>query len=88
MSDDIIIGIVKDRLAESDCKSNGWRLDGFRLALSLVVGEAAGKIPDKVLYLEVPDDMLIERVVGRRPGDGQARPRQILPARVGRLRRG
>ena len=28
--------------------------------------EAAGIVPDKVLYLEVPDDMLIERVVGRR----------------------
>jgi adenylate kinase len=67
VSDDIIIGIVKDRLAESDCKSNGWLLDGFpRTEAQAKELEAAGIVPDKVLYLEVPDDMLIERVVGRR----------------------
>uniref|UniRef100_A0A7S4B918 Adenylate kinase active site lid domain-containing protein n=2 Tax=Chrysotila carterae TaxID=13221 RepID=A0A7S4B918_CHRCT len=65
--DEVIIGIVKDRLAESDCKENGWLLDGFpRTEEQAKALAAAGIEPTKVLYLQVPDEMLIERVVGRR----------------------
>merc|ERR1712087_400319 len=65
--DEVIIGIVKDRLAESDCEKQGWLLDGFpRTEAQALALQAAGIVPDKVLYLDVPDDMPIERVVGRR----------------------
>merc|ERR1719182_1304040 len=65
--DEVIIGIVKDRLAESDCKENGWLLDGFpRTEAQAIALEKAGILPKKVLFLQVPDEMLIERVVGRR----------------------
>lgn len=65
--DEVIIGIVKDRLAESDCGESGWLLDGFpRTEAQAKALEAAGITPTKVLYLQVPDEMLVERVVGRR----------------------
>ena len=65
--DEVIIGIVKDRLAESDCIEKGWLLDGFpRTEAQAKALETAGIVPNKVLFLNVPDEMLIERVVGRR----------------------
>jgi len=65
--DDVIIGIVKDRLAEEDCEKCGWLLDGFpRTEQQAKALSAAGIEPNSVLYLDVPDEMLIERVVGRR----------------------
>jgi adenylate kinase len=65
--DEVIIGIVKDRLVEDDCQQQGWLLDGFpRTEAQAVALSAAGITPQHVLFLEVPDELLIERVVGRR----------------------
>lgn len=65
--DEVIIGVVKDRLSEPDCAKQGWLLDGFpRTETQAQALQAAGIVPDKVLSLKVPDEMLIERVVGRR----------------------
>jgi adenylate kinase len=65
--DDVIIGIVKDRLAEKDCLECGWLLDGFpRTEAQAKALENAGIVPNKVLFLNVPDELLVERVVGRR----------------------
>uniref|UniRef100_A0A0G4I6Y0 Adenylate kinase active site lid domain-containing protein n=1 Tax=Chromera velia CCMP2878 TaxID=1169474 RepID=A0A0G4I6Y0_9ALVE len=65
--DELIIELVKTRLAETDCVSHGWLLDGFpRTAAQADALEAAGIRPDKFVILNVPDDVLVERVVGRR----------------------
>jgi len=65
--DDLIIGIVQDRLNEQDCKDRGWLLDGFpRSPGQADALNAAGVIPDIFLVLDVPDEVLIERVTGRR----------------------
>ncbi|KAL3945616.1 MAG: hypothetical protein SGBAC_000272 [Bacillariaceae sp.] len=65
--DEVIIGIVKDRLDESDCKENGWLLDGFpRTQAQAKALEDAGVSADCFLFLDVPDSVLVERVVGRR----------------------
>jgi len=65
--DEVMIGIVKSRLAESDCKEKGWLLDGFpRTGVQAQAMEDAGIKADKFLLLNVPDDVLIERCVGRR----------------------
>jgi len=65
--DDVIIGVVKDRLAMSDCTQNGWLLDGFpRTPAQAEALAASGISPDCFLFLNVPDSILVERVVGRR----------------------
>ena len=64
--DDVIIGIVKDRLAEDDCK-NGFILDGVprTIAQAEAIDEMGIKI-DMALDIEVSDETIIERVSGRR----------------------
>mmetsp|Transcript_59309 Transcript_59309/g.171364 ORF Transcript_59309/g.171364 Transcript_59309/m.171364 type:complete len:262 (+) Transcript_59309:284-1069(+) len=65
--DEVIIGVVKDRLDESDCKDNGWLLDGFPRTQAQAQALAdAGVSADCFLFLDVPDEVLVERVVGRR----------------------
>mmetsp|Transcript_55482 Transcript_55482/g.161164 ORF Transcript_55482/g.161164 Transcript_55482/m.161164 type:complete len:281 (+) Transcript_55482:35-877(+) len=65
--DDVIIGVVKDRLDASDCRDNGWLLDGFpRTQAQANALAEAGVSADCFLFLDVPDEVLVERVVGRR----------------------
>lgn len=65
--DEVIIGIIRDRLEESDCKDQGWLLDGFpRTAAQAEALADAGCTADCFLFLDVPDEVLVERVVGRR----------------------
>jgi adenylate kinase len=72
--DDVVIGIVKERLAAEDC-SKGFILDGFprtipqAQALDRVVGEL-GKTIRFVLSLEVDQNELMERLCGRRTCTG------------------
>ena len=64
--DEVIIGVVKDRLTEDDCK-NGYIFDGMpRTQAQAEALDNQGVIIDKVLLIEVPDDVLIKRLVGRR----------------------
>ena len=64
--DDVIVGIVKDRLSEDDCKK-GFILDGFprTIAQAEALSESGIEI-DHVLSLEVEDEVIIERLAGRR----------------------
>lgn len=64
--DDVIIGIIKERLAEGDCK-NGFILDGMPRTIPQAEGlEKAGIKIDTALSLEVADKTIIERMTGRR----------------------
>uniref|UniRef100_A0A7S2WR25 Adenylate kinase active site lid domain-containing protein n=1 Tax=Eucampia antarctica TaxID=49252 RepID=A0A7S2WR25_9STRA len=65
--DEVIIGVVKDRLAQKDCVEKGWLLDGFpRTPAQAEALSEAGISADCFLFLNVPDEVLVERVVGRR----------------------
>mmetsp|Transcript_1913 Transcript_1913/g.3923 ORF Transcript_1913/g.3923 Transcript_1913/m.3923 type:complete len:234 (-) Transcript_1913:199-900(-) len=65
--DDVIIGVVKDRLEQDDCVKKGWLLDGFpRTAAQAEALADAGVSADVFIFLNVPDEVLVERVVGRR----------------------
>lgn len=65
--DELIIDVVCDRLKQPDCLSNGWLLDGFPRTKSQAEAlSAAGMIPDKFILLDVPEEVLVERVTGRR----------------------
>ncbi len=64
--DDIIIGLVTDRLKEDDCKA-GYLFDGFPRTLPQADAlKAAGVKVDVVLQIDVPDQDIIERMSGRR----------------------
>ena len=66
VSDEIIIGLVKDRLKESDCAS-GYLFDGFPRTLPQADAmKDAGVLIDYVLEIDVPDSSIIERMSGRR----------------------
>jgi len=65
--DNLIIDIVKSRLAQEDCKTKGWLLDGFpRTGAQAEALKAAGIEATHFVMLNVPDDILVERCVGRR----------------------
>ncbi|CAE6226793.1 unnamed protein product [Arabidopsis arenosa] len=65
--DEIVVMMVKDRLSQSDSEQNGWLLDGYpRSASQATALKGFGFQPDLFIVLEVPEDILIERVVGRR----------------------
>ncbi|RUO21326.1 adenylate kinase [Aliidiomarina haloalkalitolerans] len=73
VSDDIMIGLVQERIAQEDCK-NGFLLDGFPRTIPQAdaMQEAGIKI-DYVLEFDVADDVIVERMAGRRvhPGSGR-----------------
>ncbi|MFC0444553.1 adenylate kinase [Pseudidiomarina halophila] len=73
VSDDIMIGLVKERIAQPDCQ-NGFLLDGFpRTIPQADAMQEAGIAVDVVLEFAVPDDVIVERMSGRRvhPGSGR-----------------
>jgi adenylate kinase len=66
VSDDIIIGLVKERIAQPDC-ANGFLFDGFpRTIPQAEAMKLAGVKLDAVLEIDVPDAAIIERMSGRR----------------------
>ena len=65
VSDDIIIGLVKERITQPDC-ANGFLFDGFpRTIPQADAMKAAGVKLDVVLEIDVPDEAIIERMSGR-----------------------
>ncbi len=66
VSDDIIIGLVKERIAEADC-ANGFLFDGFPRTLAQAEATRdAGVILDAIVEINVPDELIVERMSGRR----------------------
>ena len=64
--DDVVIGIVRDRLKENDCK-NGFILDGFpRTVPQAQALDEMGIEIDKVIDIQVPDEKIVQRLSGRR----------------------
>ena len=66
VTDEIIIGLVKDRITEDDCR-NGYLLDGFPRTLPQAdaLTDAGIKI-DAVIEIDVPDSEIVTRMAGRR----------------------
>src|SRR5664279_4641788 len=66
VSDDIIIGLVKDRLTAPDC-ANGYLFDGFPRTIPQADAMRDAGVPiDFVLEIDVPDSAIVERMSGRR----------------------
>ncbi len=68
--DEVVIGILKDRIAQPDAK-NGFILDGFpRTVAQAEALDKMGVQIDKVIEINVPDDAIIARMSGRRVCEG------------------
>ena len=64
--DDVIIGIITERVAEEDCK-NGYILDGVPRTIAQAEAlEKAGIVFDDVVSIEISDEVIMERMSGRR----------------------
>ena len=71
--DDVIIGLVKERIARDDCR-NGFLFDGFPRTLAQAEAlQRAGVTIDGVVEIVVPDDEIVKRMSGRRshPASGR-----------------
>lgn len=83
VSDDIILGLIKERIAQDDCK-NGFLLDGF--PRTIPQAEALKELTDidAVVEIDVDDDEIIRRMSGRRvhPGSGRTYHVVFNPPRV------
>ncbi|KAK4718959.1 hypothetical protein R3W88_017297 [Solanum pinnatisectum] len=62
---EIVVTMVKERLMRPDSQEKGWLLDGYPRSLSQAVALKEFQ-PDLFILLEVPEEILVERVVGRR----------------------
>jgi len=66
VSDDIIMGMVKERITEDDCK-NGYLFDGFPRTIPQAEAlQEAGIAIDAVVEIDVPDEEIVKRMSGRR----------------------
>jgi adenylate kinase len=84
VGDDIIIGLVKERIAQPDC-ANGFLFDGFpRTIVQADAMKTAGVKLDFVLEIDVPDEAIIERMSGRRvhPASGRSYHVKFNPPKV------
>jgi adenylate kinase len=78
VSDDIIIGLVKERIAQPDC-ANGFLLDGFpRTIPQAQAMKEAGVVVDFVLEFAVPDEEIVKRMSGRRVHSGSGRTYHVV----------
>ncbi|WP_019529962.1 adenylate kinase [Dasania marina] len=86
VSDDIIIGIIKERIAQPDCK-NGFLFDGFPRTIPQAEAlQEAGVAIDHVLEISVADQEIISRMSGRRVHEASGRVYHLVfnpPAQEG-----
>jgi len=89
VSDEIVIGIIKDNIKTPDC-AKGFILDGFPRTTvqaekldEMLVSESAGKI-DAVIEFKVPDEILVERICGRliHAASGRSYHEKFAPPKV------
>jgi len=78
VSDELIIGLVKERITQEDCKS-GFLLDGFpRTIPQADAMKENGVSVDHVVEFDVPDEVIVERMGGRRVHAGSGRVYHIV----------
>ena len=66
VSDDIILGLIKERIAQADC-ANGFLLDGFPRTIAQAEGlKKMGVVIDTVIEIVVEDEEIVKRIAGRR----------------------
>lgn len=65
--DEVVVEMVVSRLSQDDVQKSGWLLDGYPRSASQAEAIVKAKIsPDVFLLINVPDEVIVDRVVGRR----------------------
>ncbi|WP_298773971.1 adenylate kinase [uncultured Shewanella sp.] len=78
VSDELIIGLVKERIAQDDCQK-GFLLDGFPRTIPQADAMAESGIAlDHVIEIDVPDEDIVARMAGRRVHSGSGRVYHIV----------
>lgn len=76
--DEVVIGIIEERLKADDCQS-GFILDGFPRTIPQAEAlDKMGVVIDKVIDIEVPDEVIVTRLSGRRVCEKCGRPYHIV----------
>ncbi len=76
--DEVVIGIIEERLQNDDCK-NGFILDGFPRTIPQAEAlDKMGVTIDKVIDIEVPDEVIVTRLSGRRVCEKCGRPYHLV----------
>lgn len=79
VSDEIVIGMLKERITKDDCK-NGFILDGFPRTIPQAEAlDQSGIEIDKVLNFKVSDELVIHRITGRRMSKSTGKIYNIYP---------
>lgn len=84
VSDDIIIGLVKERVAQDDC-AKGFLLDGFPRTIPQADAMKENGIDvDHVIEFDIDDEIIVKRMAGRRvhPGSGRVYHVEYNPPKV------
>jgi adenylate kinase len=84
VSDDIMLGLIKERIAQPDCV-NGFLLDGFPRTIAQAEGlDVMGVKIDKVIEINVADEEIVKRIAGRRvhPPSGRTYHVEYNPPKV------
>lgn len=86
VSDDIILGLIRERIAEPDCRG-GFLFDGFPRTIPQAEGlRSSGVEVDRVVEIRVADEEIVQRMSGRRVHPASGRTYHVLfnpPAREG-----
>ena len=78
VSDDLIINLVKDRLKEPDC-AKGFLFDGFPRTLAQAEAMRVAEVfVDHVIEIDVPDELIVERMSGRRVHSASGRTYHVI----------
>ena len=84
VSDEIILGLVKERITENDCK-NGYLFDGFPRTIPQAEALTQAAVPlSHVVEIQIADDFLVDRITNRRvhPGSGRVYHLEHMPPKV------
>ncbi len=77
--DELVIGLLKERIAQNDCKK-GFILDGFPRTIPQAEElDSSGVKIDKVVNFNVPDDVVIRRITGRRTSKATGKIYNVYP---------
>lgn len=78
VTDEIIIGLVKERILDADCKK-GFLLDGFPRTVAQADALTEAGVPiDAVIEIDVPDSEIVNRMAGRRVHSGSGRTYHLI----------